>query len=150
MADPITIGTAVITGLVGAYKAYADYKAAAAKAAAEQQPAPPQDAEAARGAQVAPQITAAVQQHGDDKDRAALAMFADEPDTYQTALEKKLADLARRSPAFAQQLQALAQQANIPTGGVQGSVNVSGQGRVYGPATGVNTGAMTYNAHDER
>jgi hypothetical protein len=139
MADPVTLGV-IITGLVGAYKAYADYKAAVAKAEAEKKAAPTKDAEAARGEQAAPLIQAAVQQHGDAKAQTTLALFEDEPDTYQGALEKKLTDLATRSPAFATQLQTLAQQANIQTGGVQGSVHVSGQG---------NTGTMTYHARDD-
>ena len=42
----------------------------------------------------------------------------------------------------------MTQQANIQTGGVQGSVNVSGQGKVD-LAAGVNTGTMTYHARDD-
>ncbi|WP_124682029.1 hypothetical protein [Candidatus Viridilinea mediisalina] len=58
---------------------------------------------------------------------------------------RALTDIAAREPAFAQQLQTLAQQANIQTGGVQGSVNVSGQGKVYGTTGGVITGTVTGN-----
>lgn len=101
-------------------------------------------AEATKGEQVAPLVKAAVEQHGDDKDRNALAQFEADPDDYREVLEKKLARLAERSPAFAQQLQALAQQANVQASGVQGSVNVYG-GKVD-QAAGVNTGSMTYNA----
>jgi hypothetical protein len=142
MADPVTLGV-IITGLVGAYKAYADYKAAVAKAGEQKEAAPAKSAEAAKGEQAAPLIKAAVLLHGDDKDRNALAQFEDEPDDYRGVLESKLARLAERNPAFAQQLQTLAQQANIQTGGVQGAVNVSGQGKIYGPTAGTNTGTMS-------
>ncbi len=57
MADPVTIGVAVITGLVGAYKAYTEYKAAVAKAKAEQQAAPAKTEEAAKGEQSAKSAT---------------------------------------------------------------------------------------------
>jgi len=149
MAEPITIGAAVITGLVGAYKAYTDYKAAVAKAEAEKKAAPTKDAEAAKGEQAAPLVKAAVQQHGDAKAQQTLALFEDDPDTYDEALRKVMTRLAEQSPAFATQLQTVAQQANIQTGGVQGSVNVSGQGKVD-QAAGVNTGTMTYQARDDK
>jgi|SRR5215213_9273983 len=148
MAEPITIGIAIITGLVGAYKAYTEYKAAVVKAQAEQKVAPAKTEEAAKGEQVAQVVKAAVQQHGNDKDRNAIAQFEDEPDDYREALERKLLRLAETNPAFAQQLQTVAQQANIQTGGVQGSVNVSGEGKVD-QATGVNTGTMTYQARSD-
>jgi len=144
----ITIATAVITGLVGAYKAYTEYKAAVAKAGAQKEAAPAQSAEAAQGEQAAPLVKAALQQHGSASDQRALTNFEDDPELYEGALKTMLTRLADRSPAFAQQLQTLAQQASIQTGGVQGSVNVSGQGKVD-QAAGVNTGTMTYNARDD-
>jgi hypothetical protein len=73
--------------------------------------------------------------------------FEDDPETYQEAMQKALARLAERSQPFAQQLQTLAQQANIQTGGVQGSVNVTGQGKIIGPSAGVNTGTMGGTFH---
>jgi hypothetical protein len=76
-------------------------------------------------------------------------LFEDDPEAYQEALRKLLARLTEHNPAFAQQLQAVAQQANIQTGGVQGSVNVSGQGNVD-LAAGVNTGTMTYHARADK
>src|SRR5436305_11464842 len=118
MADPVTLGV-IITGLVGAYKAYTEYKAAVVKAEEKKEAAPTKSAEAAKGEQAAPLIKAAVLQHGDDKDRNALAQFEDEPDDYRGVLESKLARLADRNPVFAQQLQMLAQQANSQTGGGQ-------------------------------
>jgi len=75
MAEPITIGVAVITGLVGAYKAYTEYKAAVVKARAEQKAEPAKDAEVSKGEQVATVVKAAVQQHGDDKDRGPAHMI---------------------------------------------------------------------------
>jgi hypothetical protein len=151
MAEPITIAGVVIGGLVSAYKAYTEYKAATAKAT-ETKTAPPAKSEAAaKGEQAAPIIKASVQQHGEPKDVRVVESFEDDPDTYEKALQKTLARLAERSQPFAQQLQTLAQQANIQTGGVQGSVNVSDQGRVYGTATGVNTGTIsgTYTFKDD-
>ena len=147
MADPVTLGV-IITGLVGAYKAYTDYKAAVAKTG-EKEAAPAKSAEAAKGEQAAPLVKAAVQQHGDPKDQRALENFEDDPELYAGALKTMLTRLADRSPAFAQQLQTLAQQANIQTGGIQGSVNVSGQGRISGVAGGVITGDVTYHARDD-
>lgn len=144
MADPVTLGV-IITGLVSAYTAYTTYKAAVVKAEAEQKPAPPKTEEVTKGEQAAPIIKAGVAQHGEAKDQKALASFEEDPETYQEALQKVLERIATRSQPFAQQLQTLAQQANIQTGGVQGSVNVSGQGRVIGTATGVNAGTITGN-----
>jgi hypothetical protein len=139
----------IITGLVGAYKAYADYKAAIVKAEEKRESAPAKSTEVAKGEQAAPLVTAAVQQHGDVKAQQTLTLFEDDPDTYQEALRKVLARLAEHNPAFAQQLQTVAQQANIQTGGVHGQVNVSGDGKVD-QAAGVNTGTMTYQArHDD-
>jgi hypothetical protein len=148
MADPISLGV-IITGLVGAYKAYADYKAAVVKAQAEQQPAPAKSEDVTKGEQVAPIIKAGVEQHGDAKDRRALDNFEDDPDTYQEALQKVLTRLAAHAPPFAQQLQTLAQQANLQTGGVQGSVTVTG--KVIGTVTGVNTGTISgsYTINDD-
>jgi hypothetical protein len=124
------------------------YKATVIKAKAEQKMAPAQSEEARKGEQVATVVQAAVQQHGDAKAQQTLALFEDDPDTYQEALRKVLARLAEQNPAFASQLQTVAQQANIQTGGIQGSVNVSGEGKVD-QAAGVNTGAMTYHARDD-
>src|SRR6266508_2716751 len=148
MPDTIIIGTAAITGLVGVYKAYTEYKAAVAKAGEQEEAAPARSAEAAKGEQAAPLVKAAVQQHGDTKDQRALANFEDDPELYEGALKTMLTRLADRSPAFATQIQTLAQQANIQTGGIKGEVNVSGQAKVD-QAAGVNTGTMTYNARDD-
>lgn len=148
MTDPVTLGV-IITGLVGAYKAYTEYKAAVVKAEAEQKAAPAKAEEATKGEQAAPLVKAAVQQHGDGKVQQTLALFEDDPETYQEALRKVLTRLAEQNPAFASQLQTVAQQANIQTGGIQGAVNVSGEGKVD-QAAGVNTGTMTYHARGDK
>lgn len=146
MADPVTLGV-IITGLVGTYKAYADYKAAAAKAEAERKAAPEKTEQAAKGEQVAEVVEAPVQQHGNQDEKADLANFERNPERYRDGLTRALTDVAAREPAFAQQLQTLAQQAGVQGSGVQGNVNVSGEGKVYGTAAGVNTGTIsgTYN-----
>ncbi len=149
MADPITIGVAVITGLVGAYKAYTEYKAALVKAQAEQQAAPAKDAEAAKGEQVAQVVETGIQTYGKPEEQTALAGYQQSPQLFEPVLSKVLSDIAAREPAFAGQLQTIAQQANIQTGGIKGEVNVSGEGKVD-QAAGVNTGTMTYQARDDK
>src|SRR6266508_2373586 len=147
MADPVTLGV-IITGLVGAYKAYTDYKAAVAKTG-EKEAAPAKSAEAAKGDQAAPLVKAALQQHGDAKDQRALENFEDDPELYEGALKTMLTRLADRSPAFAQHLQTLAKQTNIQTGSIKGEINVSDEGKVD-QAAAVNTGTMTYHARDDK
>jgi len=143
VAEPITIATAVITGLVGAYKAYTEYRAAVAKAAAEQAPPPAKSEAAAQGERDAPIIEAGVARHGDEDERADLASFARNPARYEGALARVLADIAAREPAFAGQLQTIANEAQIQTGGVQGNVTVNDQGKIIGPAVGVNPGTIS-------
>lgn len=140
MADPVTLGV-IITGLVGAYKAYAEYKAAVA--GKQQAAAPAKSAEIVKGEQIAPLVNEAVQQHGDAKEQTTLALFADDPNTYREALQRTLISLAERNPAFAQQLQTIAQQANIQTGGVQGSVIFKDNAKSYGPVAVTNEGTIT-------
>jgi hypothetical protein len=61
---------------------------------------------------------------------------------YQDNLQRALAAVAERNPAFAQQLQRVAEQTNVAqTGGVHGTATV--QGDNYGQSPGVNTGNMT-------
>lgn len=147
MADPVTIA-AVITGLVGAFKAYTEYKAATAKAGEPGKPAPAKSKEAAQGEAVAKTVREAVARHGEPKDARAVESFEEDPEVYQQALEKVLVRLAERSPAFAAQLQALAQQEGVAPGTIQGSVNVGDSAKVD-QAAGVNTGTMTYQAGRE-
>ncbi len=142
MAEPILVATAVITGLVGAYKAYTEYKAATAKATEQKAPPPPKGEAAAQGEQAAPIIKTGVAQHGDADEQADLVNFERNPARYEAAMAKVLADIAARAPAFAGQLQTIAEQANIQTGGVQGNVTVNDQGKIIGTAVGVNTGTI--------
>jgi hypothetical protein len=152
MADPITIGVAVITGLVGAYKAYTEYKAAVVKAQSEQKAAPAKTDEAAKGEQVAQVVETGIQKYGDADEQADLANFERNPERYRESLVRVLSDVAAREPAFAGQLQTVAQQANIQTGGVQGTATVRDNARVYGTVAGVNTGTIsgTYNTGDDK
>jgi len=89
-----------------------------------------------------------IQKYGKPEEQTALAGYQQSPQLFEPVLSKVLTDIATREPAFATQLQTVAHQANIQTGGVQGSVNVSGQGKVD-LAAGVNTGTMTYHARDD-
>jgi hypothetical protein len=143
MAEPITIATAVITGLVGAYKAYAEYKAAVAKATEQKAPPPAKSPEAAKGEQAAPIIKVGVQQHGDDDEQSDLASFERNPARYEGALAKVLTDIAAREPAFAGQLQTIANEAKIQIGGVHGEVVARDNAKIQGIAIGVNEGTTT-------
>lgn len=60
-----------------------------------------------------------------------------------------MTDIAAREPGFAQQLQTLAEQANIQTGGVHGEVKVSDHGKIVGGAFGVSTGEVRINVRDD-
>ena len=154
MVDPATIGV-IITGLVGAYKAYTEYRAARAAAQQHNEPAPLQNAEASRGEQTAPIVQAAIQHHGDAKEQTTLALFESDPATFQEALERVLIQLADRSPEVAAALRSLAGQGQ--NRGVQHNrVTVDNHGVVYGAVLGVNNGTLTseYNVnqseHDQR
>jgi hypothetical protein len=141
MADPVTLGV-IVTGLVGAYKAYADYKAAVTKTATKEE-LPAKTEPVAKGELVAPLVKNAIEKHGEPKEQTTLQLFEEDPDTYEEALKKVLTYLAQRNPTFATELQTLAEQANIQTGGFQGTVNVSEGGIVYGPTAGTNHGTMS-------
>lgn len=148
MADPVTLGV-IITGLVGAYKAYTEYKAAVVKAQAEQKAAPAKTEEATKGEQVAQVVERGIQTYGKPEEQTALAGYQQSPQLFESALNKVLADIAAREPAFASQLQTLAQQANIQTGGVHGEVKVSDHGKIVGGAFGVSTGEVRINLRDD-
>ena len=148
MAEPITIGVAVITGLVNTYKAYIDYKTAVAKAQADK--APVRTEEVAKGEKIAEVVKAGIAQHGSEDERTDLASFERHPQRYNNSLARVISDIASREHGFAQQLQTLAQEVSIQTDGVQGSVNING-GKVYGAVVGVNTGTIsgTYTINDK-
>jgi len=150
MTDPVTLGT-IISGLVSALSAYMTYKVGMKQAEQKSAPAPakPDERTLKQGEQAMEIVKVGVAQHGDADEQADLVSFERNPQRYQDTLTKVMTDIAAREPTFTQQLQTLAQQANIQTGGVQGSVNVSGEGKVD-QAAGVNTGTMTYQAGDDR
>lgn len=139
MIDP----TPFITGLVGTFSAYLTYRAAVVKAETDHTALPAKSDDATKGEQAAPVIKAAVQQHGDDKDRNALAQFEADPEDYQQVFETKLIRLAERNPTLAQQFQTLAQQANIvqPGGNV---VNIDNTASNYG-AQGTFNAPITFD-----
>jgi hypothetical protein len=75
---------------------------------------------------------------------------------YQQKLTIELEKLAEHDADLSNQLEhlsSLVQQTQTQiSGNVQGMINVSGQGSIYGPAAGVNTGTMeggTYNINDK-
>ena len=149
MADPITIGTAVITGLVTLMSAYMQYRASMKQADQKGAPAPAKTDEIKQGETAMEVVKAGVERHGNEDERADLANFERNPQRYQDGLAHVLTDIAAREPAFAQQLQTLAQQANIQTGGVHGEVKVSDHGKIVGGAFGVSTGEVRINVRDD-
>lgn len=84
-----------------------------------------------------------------NEEQTALAGYQQSPQLFEPVLAKVLADVDAREAAFAGRLQTAAQQAQIQTGGVQGSVN--NYGMIKGAAVGVNTGTIsgTYTDSDD-
>jgi hypothetical protein len=150
MADQSII-SAAITGVVSLLSAYMTYRVGLKQAEQKGAPAPakPDEQTLTQGERALEIVKAGVAQHGDADEQADLASFERNPQRYQDALARVMTDIATRSPAFARQLQTLAQQANIQTGGIKGEINVSDQGKVD-QAAGVNTGTMTYQARDDK
>ena len=144
MADPITIGTTAIGALVTLMTGYMQYRAAVetAKQAGTAPPSSPMEAD--QGERALTVVKEGIATYGNADEQADLANFERNPQRNRADIERTMSDLAARSQPFAQQLQTLAHHANIQTGGVQGSVNVTDEGKIYGPATGVNTGDITY------
>ncbi len=99
--------------------------------------------DAAKGERAAPIIKAGVERHGDADEKADLASFERNPARYEGALAKVLTDIAAREPAFAGQLQTIADEANIQTGGVHGEVIARDNAKIQGMVAGVNEGTMT-------
>ena len=133
--------TPIITGLVGAYTAYTQYQAAVTTATTRQAPPPPKPVEAAQGEQAALLVQAAVAQHGDTKAQTTLALFDDDPETYQEAVQRILVNLATQKPEFAQALQAAAEQAGLVRRDAGGQVTIDGN--VYGAVVQDNSGSIT-------
>jgi hypothetical protein len=153
MADPVTIGAAVISGLVTLLSTHAKYRADFEQAQQKDSVVPEKPEEAKRGEAALAIVKAGIEQRGTEKEQADLKLFERNPQRYQDGLVRALTNLAMREPTFAQQLQRLVQQANIQTSGVQGNVNVSGQGKIYGSAAGLNAGTIsgtyTFGGDDE-
>lgn len=152
MIDPTT-ASAVISGLVTSLTSYMTYRVNMKKAEYEAK-APtekPDNKTMEQGEAGLAVIEQGIKQHGTPDEQTALMGFQQNPTMFRPVLEDALRSLAVRSPEFAQQLQSLAQQANIQLGGIQGTVNVSGQGKVYGNAFGVvhgNVEGGTYNVNE--
>jgi len=146
--DPSLL-TPLITGLIGAYTAYAQYKAAVAAKPQATPAAPPP--EAVQGEQVAPLVQAAVAEHGDPKAQTTLALFADDPVTYREAVQRILVNLATENPAFAQALAAAAEQVGLVRRDAGGQIHIGGH--VYGAVvqhnSGSITGTYTFGSQDE-
>jgi hypothetical protein len=131
MADPTIAGT-IITALVGLFTAYTQYKAtiATGKEAAK-------DAKVEQGEKVAEVLETAITVQGTDAERSDLAIFQRDPERYAGIMEMVINDLARRDPALASRLVAIAQaggqqpqagvaiQNNAPNYGAQGTFNAS-------------------------
>ncbi len=151
MADAGTIG-AVISGVVSLISAYMTYRVGM-KQAEQKEAAKPDDETLTKGEQAMAIVRTGVAQYGDEDEKADLANFERNPQRYEDNLARVLTDIAMRTPVFRQELESLTKQLDIQTGGVQGNVNVSGQGRIYGPSAGVNpgtmTGSYTFNDRDD-
>jgi hypothetical protein len=147
------ISATVITALVSLMTGYMQYRATVETAQQSGAPKPEKPAEADQGEHALTVVRDGIATHGNADEQADLASFERNPPRNRGDLERAMTELAQRSVPFAQQLQTLAQQADIQTGGMQGNVNVSDQGKIYGTATGVNTGTIsgtyTFNDHDE-
>jgi hypothetical protein len=105
-------------------------------------------------------INHALIKRGEDAKKAnkALADVEEDPtdEDYQRKLATELEKLAAHDADLRNMLEhlsSLVQQAQTQiSGNVQGMVNVSGQGKIYGPTAGVNTGTMmggTYHVNDK-
>jgi hypothetical protein len=149
MVDPATLGI-IITGLVGAYKAYADYRAAVATAELQHTPAPAPSPQVTRGKQTAPIVQAAIQRYGDAKEQTTLALFEADPATFEEALQRVLIQLAGRSPGVAAELRALARQDQSRGGTNQNSATVADHATVYGLVVGGNYGRIDSEYHIEK
>jgi len=127
----IPILSAVINGLVSVFTAYTQYKAATKQAEVKQEAPPAQSAEVAKGEVVAQVVETAITKHGTEDERADLANFQRNPQRYADTIAAVIRELATREPSFAQQLQLLAQQANIARAG-SNVVNINNDASNYG------------------
>lgn len=139
MIDPAIAG-AMITGIVSTLTAYMNYKVGMRKAEQEgaARPTAPDTKTVERAEAALPVVQRAVEQYGNEDEKTDLVSFERNPQRNASNLERTLIDIVGRVPEVAQQLQTLAQQANVQGSGV----NISG-GTVYGSVTGQNTGTQT-------
>ena len=145
MADAGTIGAA-ISGIVSLVSAYMTYRVGMASAEA----AKPDDDTLQKGESALNIVRTGVSQYGTADEKADLSSFERNPERYAGVLQQMLGDIAARYPVFQQELESFARQNDIKPA-VQGTVNVSGQGKIYGNAFGVNQGQIqggTYNIND--
>lgn len=146
MADAGTIG-AVISGMVGLLSAYMTYRVGMANA---NDAAKPDDETLQKGESALNIVRTGVSQYGTADEKTDLSSFERNPERYGGALQQVLFDIAARYPVFQQELESFARQNDVKPA-VQGTVNVSGQGKIYGNAFGVNQGNIeggTYNIND--
>jgi hypothetical protein len=140
MADPVTI--AALDGLVTLMGKWLHYDIEKRKLEQEGKSRQQPDAEARKGEQVAQVVETGIQQHGDEREQTALRGFQQDPQMFASVLEQAMKNLAEREPAFAQQLQRVAEQTNVAQrGGTHGSSVVHGDNP--GISVGVSTGTIT-------
>jgi hypothetical protein len=145
--DPSII-SAAISGVVSLITGYMTYHVGMQST----DQAKPDDETIHKGEQAMTLVKTGVSQYGNEDEQADLARFERNPLRYTSNVERVLTDIATRNPTFAQQLQAFAPQGTMQAG-MQGNVNVSGQGKIYGNAFGVNEGEVhggTYNFNDQQ
>lgn len=137
MADPVTMGH-FITGLVSLLSAYMTYKVGMANAQRENKPIPVKNEEAVKGEKVALVVETAILQHGRDDEKTALAVYQQNPKLFETSLIQAIKDIASRSPEFAAQLAALAQQENIGSNSSQIAIGSHIAQAIQGSSASVN------------
>lgn len=96
-----------------------------------------------KGGQALTVVKSCVDKHGNEDEQADLGNFERNPLRYQDALRQALLDLASREPSVASQIEELAGNLDAQTGSAQGTVNISGKAKVFGPAIGVMSGNLT-------
>lgn len=149
--DPQII-SATIGGIVSLITGYMTYRVGMKPA--EQSADKPDEDTLKQGESALSIVRTSVSQYGNDDEKADLANFERNPPRYAEQLRQVLTDIATRYPVFMEQLDSFAQQNDLKRGQVRGSVNVSGQGRIYGNTAGVNQGDMTgtynFGTQDEK
>lgn len=139
--EALSIGV-IITSLLSVMKIWTKYDIEKRKVASEGKPEPEKPAEADKGKKVAEVVEAGIETHGNDDEKEDLKGFQRNPERYAEMMQRVLSELAKREPAFAQQLRELAKEHKVKqSGGVHGEANIGGNS--YGQTAGVSTGTMT-------